>query len=134
LLEAALALERTDEARDLLGLLAERPPGHVPPFLRAQVAWGRGRLAAETGDHDTAARDLAVAIEILGALGYSHWLGRVQTDLAALLIDQGRFDEARDPVQDAVRSFGQLRAAPALERAEALLARLPVTAGASASA
>jgi hypothetical protein len=126
--EAALELGRFGEAASLLTLLADRPPGHVPPFLRAQVARGRGLLAAAEDDAAGAEAHFAAAIETLAALAYPYWLGRVRTDLATVLIEQGRAEEARLVLDQAVASLRELAAAPALRRAEALLARLPVPA------
>ncbi len=128
-LEAALELGRAGEAGDLLGLLAERPPGQVPPFLRAQVERGRGLLALEAGDRAAAGDHFTAAIAMLSALEYPYWLARVRTDLGALLLDEWRTQEARGTLEEAVAALGVLRAAPALRRAEAVLARLPLAAG-----
>ena len=127
-LEAALELGRTDEAGELLSLLAQRPPGHVPPYLRAQVARGAGLLAAAAGDLATAEGQLRAAIERLAALAYPYWLARAQTDLASVLIDDHRAPEARVLLDEAITVLKDLRAAPALERAENLLAGLPIVA------
>ena len=40
-IEAAVALGEVDQATALLRLLTEVPPGHVPPFLRAERARGK---------------------------------------------------------------------------------------------
>ncbi len=128
-LEAALELGQIRDAAELLALLAERPRGHVPPFLRALLERGHGLLALEAGDRGAAHDRFVASIEILRALGYPYWLARVRTDLGALLIDEGRIAEARSELDEAISALGELRAAPALARAEAVLARLPVAAG-----
>jgi hypothetical protein len=46
-----------------------------------------------------------------------------------LLINDGRLEEGRREVDEAIAVLRPLRAAPALERAESLLERLPVAAG-----
>ncbi len=45
-IEAAVALGEVDQATALLRLLTEVPPGHVPPFLRAERARGEALVAA----------------------------------------------------------------------------------------
>ena len=127
-IEAAVALGRDGEAAELLALLASRPPGHVPPFLRAQLARGEGLLAAAEADNATAEARLVAARDELSALGYPYWLARVQADLASLLIDDHRAAEARVLLDDAIAVLKDLRAVPALERAEDLLAGLPIAA------
>ncbi len=128
-LEAALALGRTGEAADLLSLLADRPTGHIPPYLRAQLARGDGLLAAADGDRATAEARLRVAVQRLGSLAYPYWLARAQTDLAGVLLDGHRPDEARPLLGDATVVLARLRALPALGRAEAMLAGLSIPAG-----
>src|SRR5262249_50408616 len=127
-LEAAIELGQMDQAAALMAQLGDLPPGHVPPFLRAQVARGRGLLARAADDRAAAHGHLATAVEMLSTLGYPYWLARARTDLGALLIDDGRFEEGRREVGEAIAVLRPLRATPALERAESLLARLPVAA------
>ena len=127
-LDAALELGQMDEAAALLALLGDLPPGHVPPFLRAQVARGRGLLALAADDRDVARRHFAAAAEVLGALGYAYSLAQVRADLGTLLMADGEVKEARGELDEAIATFGRLRAGPALERAESALARLPVAA------
>jgi tetratricopeptide (TPR) repeat protein len=127
-LDAALELGQMDQAAELLALLGDLPPGHVPPFLRAQVARGRGLLALAADDRAVARRHLAAAAEVLGALGYAYSLAQVRTDLGMLLMADGEVEEARGALDEAIATFGRLRAGPALERTESVLARLPVAA------
>ncbi len=127
-IEAAVTLGRTEEAAELLALLSSRPPGHVPPFLRAQLARGEGLLAATDADRETAEARFRAAVEELSALGYPYWVAQARTDLAALLIDDHRGAEARVLLDDAIALLKDLRAAPALARAEELLAGLPIAA------
>ena len=127
-IDAAFALGHAGEAAGLLALLANRPPGHVPPFLRAQLARGDGLLAAADADNATAEARFRAAIEEFSSLGYPYWLAQVQTDLAGLLIDDHRATEATVLLADAITVLKDLRAAPALERAEHLLAGLPIAA------
>ena len=122
ILDAALTLGRHDDAHRVLELLASRPPGHIPPYLRAQLARGRALLNAAENNHDTVNDDLRVAIDSFEKLGYPYWLAVTQTDLAAWLIDQGRGEEAPPLLEHAIDTLTALRAAPALERAEQLAA------------
>ena len=127
-LEAALTLGRASDAAELVALLAALPPGHVPPFLRAQLAWGEGLLAATEADTATAEARLVAAVDGFTSLGYPYWLARVQADLAGSLIDDHRAAEARVLLDDAIAVLKNLRAVPALERAEDLLVGLPIAA------
>ena len=121
-LEAAVGLGRTGEAADLLSLLADRPPGHVPAYLRAHLTRGDGLLAAAAGDFATAEARLGVAIERLDSLGYPYWLAVAQTDLASVLLEDRRPDEAKPLLEIVTQVLTELRALPALGRAEGLLA------------
>ncbi|MGH2887634.1 MAG: ATP-binding protein, partial [Solirubrobacteraceae bacterium] len=127
-LAAALALGRTGDAADLLALLSDMPPGYVPPFLRAQLARGEGLLAAADADAATAETRFVAALDELSSLHYPYWVARAQTDLAGLLIDDHRAAEARVLLDEAIAVLKNLRAMPALERAEDLLAGLPIAA------
>jgi tetratricopeptide (TPR) repeat protein len=118
--DAAFALGRLDEAAELIALIADRPPGHVPPYMRAQVARARGLLAVAQGRHDAVESDLVTAVDALRALGYPYWLARAQTDLAAWLIDRDRDTEAQPLLDDAIGTLEGLGAAPALARARDL--------------
>ncbi len=66
------------------------PPGHVPPFLRAERARGEALVAALVGDKVTAGARFGAAIEELTGLGYPYCLARAQIGLARVLIDDGR--------------------------------------------
>lgn len=119
-LHAALRLARHEDARWIIALLADLPPGHIPPYLRAQLVRGRALLCAAEGDHDTVEYDLNEAINAFDTLGYPYWHAVAQTDLAAWLIDQHRADEAGPLLEPATATLTQLRASPALIRAQAL--------------
>jgi class 3 adenylate cyclase/tetratricopeptide (TPR) repeat protein len=121
-LEAALQLGRHDDARRILALLDSRPPGLIPPYLRAQLARGRALVNAAENNNDTVNDDLHVAIETFEKLGYPYWLAVTHTDLAAWLIDQGRGEEATPLLEHAIDTLTGLRATPALDRAEQLAA------------
>ena len=123
-LEAALELGRVDAARELVAQLAELPPGHVPPYLRAQLARGRALTNAAAGDHDAVEAGLTAAIDGFQSLGYPYWLAQAQLDLAAWLQSQGRDGESVPLLAEAIDALELLGAAPALSRARALRASL----------
>ena len=124
----AIAAGRLDTANELIALLADLPPGHIPPFLRHHLARARGLLAAASGEHEQVEADLQAAVSGFEALRYPYWQAVAQTDLAAWLIDQGRTQEAAALLQDAATALQRLGAAPALARAQGLLDAAPVTA------
>jgi class 3 adenylate cyclase/predicted ATPase len=118
----ALGAGRIGDARTLLDLIADRPRGLVPPYLRAHLARGRALLAAVEDRHETVEADLMVAIDAFAALAYPYWRAVTQTDLAEWLIEQGRDEEAEPLLAEAIDVFEPLGAAPALERARSLSA------------
>jgi class 3 adenylate cyclase/predicted ATPase len=129
-LAAALRLGRLADARELVAVVADQPPGHIPPYVRAQLTRGRALIAAAEGRHDAVEADLRDAIARLRELGYPYWLGVAQTDLADWLIDQSRGDEAAVLLDEAITALERLDAAPALARAQALQ---PKSAGVAAA-
>ncbi len=131
-LAAALALGRLDAAHELVELLASRPPGHVPPYLNAQLQRGRALLAAAEARDDQVEEPLNAVIAQLRELGYPYWLAITETDLAEWLLGQGRSEDAAPLLEEAVAALEPLRAAPALARAQALRHAIPAPQAASA--
>jgi class 3 adenylate cyclase/tetratricopeptide (TPR) repeat protein len=119
-LEAALRLGRLEEAHRLVMLLTEQPPGHIPPYLTAQLARGRALIFAAEGQHDGVEAELVASIATLGELGYRYWLAVAQTDLAEWLIAQEGTAAAAALLEEAITIFQSLGAAPALARAREL--------------
>ncbi|HEY2635981.1 MAG TPA: hypothetical protein VGI54_01220 [Solirubrobacteraceae bacterium] len=118
--DAALAVGRHDDLAALLAELDARPPGFVPPWVAIQGQRGRGLLAAARGDQETAATELARALERMRGLGYAYWVARLATDLAAVLLESGREADGRALLEEAIPELQRLRAAPALARAREL--------------
>jgi tetratricopeptide (TPR) repeat protein len=116
-MDAAVQLGRLQEGAELCELFEVLPVGAVGPFMRAQLARGRGMLAAAGGDGDTVENHFLTAIGGFTKLGYPYWLARAQTELARWLIDQGRGAEAVLLLDDAIPAFESLGAAPTLARA-----------------
>ncbi len=128
-LAAALAADRLDDARSVLALLSGRPRGLVPPYLHAHLSRGSALVAIAAGeDVDDDGSSLREAIARFTTLGYPYWIAVTQTDLAAWLIDHGRGSEAEPLLDSASLTLVPLRAAPVLERVEALRARVGVAA------
>ena len=125
-MEAALAFGLLDRASALLALVADRPVGHVPPYLRAHVARFRARIAAATDEHADVEEDFRTAERILTELDYVYWLARVQIDHAAWLIDRGRPAEATPLLIAAAATAERLGAHPAMAQINRLRATAPV--------
>ncbi len=113
--EAALSASRVEEAAELLGLVANAPKGHVPPYLSAQLTRFRALFAAARGEHDDVEHDLRSAADGFQTLGYRYWLAKTQVDLARWLIDQHRSDEVGPVLAEATEVFSELRAQPDLD-------------------
>jgi tetratricopeptide (TPR) repeat protein len=121
-ISAALSLGQLADADRILSLVAERPRGHVPPYLRAQLSRGYGLLAAARDDVAAAEAHLGAAVEAFRSLEFPYWLAMAQTDLADLLVRHGRAAEARSSLDQARVVFSRLGAAPAIHQADAALA------------
>jgi tetratricopeptide (TPR) repeat protein len=118
--DAALQLGRLADAQTLLALLADGPPGRIPPYLRAHLTRAQALLAAAQGHHDGVEDRLHVAVDRFEQLAYPLWLAVTRTDLAAWLIEQGRGDEAAPLLGEAIPALTALGARPALARANAV--------------
>ena len=117
----AITLGRLDDARSLIALRAELPPGRVPPYMRAHLALAHARLALAEGRGDEVEPNLQTAIDHFTELGYPYDLAVAQTELASWLAAQDRAEEAGALVAQAIDTFTALRALPDLERAQSLL-------------
>jgi tetratricopeptide (TPR) repeat protein len=117
--EAATAARQWDEAAQLISLLDDVPTGHVPPFLRSQLARYRAGLAAARGDADRAGADFRQAVERMRMLDYPYWLAITEADYARWLASQGRTDDAQPLFAQARRVFEGLGAQRATASIEA---------------
>jgi class 3 adenylate cyclase/tetratricopeptide (TPR) repeat protein len=129
-MDAALNLGRLDVANDLMQLISNQPIGFIPPYLRAQQARFRARLATTSGRHDGVEDHFRTGEAILADLGYPYWLARVQVDYAEWLIEQHRHDDARSRLAEALGGLERLDAQPAVAQARDLLRMLSTTADA----
>jgi tetratricopeptide (TPR) repeat protein len=110
---APLALGRLDAAEALIQELEQRPPGLVPPLLRAELRRNRALLAIARDQHEAVEADLVGAVKLYEGLGYPYLMGRAQRDLGAWLSDRGRRDEATGPLEAARVTFARLGVASA---------------------
>jgi tetratricopeptide (TPR) repeat protein len=126
-IDAAVAAGRMDTLAELVELLAEKPRGWVAPYMRAHLARARAFVAVAEADHEAAEAHLRTALDSFTALAYPYWVARVQVQLAAWLVEQGRASEAAPLLDEAVATLEELGAAPALARARELAVNLRAT-------
>jgi hypothetical protein len=124
-MEAALRLGRLDEAGELHALVSGLPRGHVPPFVRAELARTGALLAAARGEHELVERDLRDAVDAFTALDYPYWRARAEVDLAGWLVERDRREEAGAVLVSAIATLEALGAAPLLVEARALRGARP---------
>ena len=120
-LEAAIEIGDLEEADQLAALLATRPRGEVPPFLRAQVTRAVALVAHARGEDETVEENLAAVEMTFRDLGYPYWTARAQLDRAQWLADQGQLHERTKLAAEAAAAFETIGAASMLARARALL-------------
>ena len=109
-LEAALALDDTAKARELLTFLEDAPPGRRSPYLEAQAHRFRARLDGNEADYEAAAR-LFRELEIV------FWLAVTLLEHGESLVQQGRLDDSVPLLAEAQESFERLGATPWIARA-----------------
>jgi class 3 adenylate cyclase/predicted ATPase len=132
-LDAAMRAGEIDEAKRLLSLVADAPPGHAPPYIRAQLARYRALVRVAEGDRSVEiGNGLRGAVNGLRDLGYPYWLARAQADLGQWLAGRGRRADAEPLLVEARDILSDLGAQPDLERVIGLIAsatgaELPMT-------
>ena len=119
-LEAALRAGHLDRLDELLALVARRPIGQLPPYLRAQMARFTGLAQNARGRHDEVEQSLRRATEILDGLAYRYFHAIAETDLAEWLLGQQREAEATPLLTHAAGVFDELRAQPQRARVQRL--------------
>jgi class 3 adenylate cyclase/tetratricopeptide (TPR) repeat protein len=118
-LDSALALGRLDTAEELLGRIDAIPPGRRPPFLWAQAARYRARLAAARGETDGVEQGFKTAAAVFREHGLNFDLAVTELEHGEWLVAQGRAEEAEPLLVEAREIFERLEATPWLERADA---------------
>jgi tetratricopeptide (TPR) repeat protein len=114
--ESAFELGSLDRVERLLATFDALRPGEVPPFLHAQVARFRARLAASREEHDQVESGFKRAAALFREFGVPFWLALTQLEHGDWLALQGRIDEGGPLLTEAREIFGRLGAAPWLER------------------
>jgi len=116
-LEAALVLGRPDKVQELLAIIEEQPPGQRTPLMAAHAHRFRGRLADAPA---TADAEFGIAEGLLRGLGIPFWLAVVRLEHAEALVAHGGDGDVRALLDAAREEFQELRAAPWVERVDAL--------------
>ena len=119
-LDAAFGLDDPDEAERVVDLLAGRPSGEVPPFLRAQIRHARGLISSARSLDGAWEEDFLAAEQTCRDLNYPYWTARIQLDRAESLARQGRPDDAAAVAAKAAAAFEQMDTPAAFARARAL--------------
>jgi tetratricopeptide (TPR) repeat protein len=114
--EAALALGNLAKAGELLAVIEQMPPGQRPPFLQAQAARLRARLAAVRGDRVGVEARFKAAAGMLRELGIPFWLAVTFLEHAEWLAKEGDGQQAEPLLTEARAIFERLGAQPWLER------------------
>ena len=86
-------------------LLATRPPGEVPPFLRAQLKRAKALAAGAQGEDDAVEEGLVLVETTFSDLDYPIWLARTQLERAEWLAGKGRLDRSGNLARQAAASF-----------------------------
>jgi len=119
-IDAALDIDDLEEADRLANVLAERPRGEVPPFLRAEVTRAKALVSSARGDDGDVEESLVAAESTLRDLGYPYWTARAQLDRAEWLAGRDRWSEAARLAGEAAATFERLGTEPMLARAQAV--------------
>ena len=117
--EAGLVLGRHERVEELLRLIEGQPAGMRTPLMAAHAHRFRGRLAV---DADVAEAEFAAAERLLADFGIPFWLAVTQTEHAESLLRNGGPGDPGALIAGARATFERLRAAPWLERADAVAA------------
>jgi tetratricopeptide (TPR) repeat protein len=121
-IEAALAIDDTQQAEALVASIEAIPPGLRAPYLGAQALRFRARLPSSD---DAALEGFEAAAKRFGELKIPFWLAVTELEQAERLVSASRGSEAESLLAETREIFEQLEAIPWLERADALARKLP---------
>ena len=121
--DSALASGQVDAADELVQQMEGMSPGHLSPFLRAELAIARARVDDARGLTDGVEGRLRAAARILEERGLAFHVAQAQGYLAEWLQRQGRSADAEHAASIALATFDRLGARPWIDR----LAPLRVT-------
>ena len=119
-IDDALTINNIDRARELVSLVEDKPLGHIPPYLRAQLLRVTAEVDAAAGLYTDVERRLGAAASALGEFTAPFYVARCQLAHAEVLHASGRGAEAAPLLADAARGFESLGARPWLARATLL--------------
>ena len=119
-IEAAMDMRDVRTADELLDVVRKSRPGLVTPYLRGHGARFAARLAASRGEDESVESGFRAAQEVFREIPMPFDLGQSLIEHAEWLSEQGRIEEASSAAGEAAELFGQLRAAPWIERASRL--------------
>jgi tetratricopeptide (TPR) repeat protein len=123
--EAALELDDTVKAEELLAFVDRYEPGDLAPTLVAQRSRFQARLDARRDRHDDVDREFQTAETIFAEHGLVFHRAATQLEHAEWLVGRGRAQDAVPLLTEARRTFEGLEAVPWLERLEAAAAAAP---------
>ena len=122
-LEAASALGEIETVTELLARIDALRPRERTPYLQAQAARFRARLAAIARDRDRVEDDFKYAAHVFREYGVPFWLAVTQLEHGEWLVEQGSVEESEPLLDDAREIFVRLEATPWLERLDAVAGR-----------
>jgi tetratricopeptide (TPR) repeat protein len=128
-LQAALELDRLDNADELLTIVEQLPPGVRSQFLNAHVARFRAHFAVRRGKAEEAERLFKGAAGLFQELAVPFHLAVTRLEHAEWLAAHGRAEEAQPLLAEAREIFERLEAKPWLERLEQTPVERAVAAG-----
>ena len=126
--EAALALGLHERAAEAVALAETLAPGDTGPLIQAQTHRYRALVAASQDDNSRVEPGFKSAAATFREYGLPFAFACTQLEQAEWLAMQGRAEEAAPLVTESREIFERLRAAPWLQRADALAARSAVVA------
>jgi class 3 adenylate cyclase/tetratricopeptide (TPR) repeat protein len=115
-LESAFALEDYERVETVLAGIEVLRSGEQRPWLRAQAARCRARLAAARGERDGVEQSFKTAEQIHREHGISFWLAVTQLEHGEWLMEEGRGEDACALLTEARETFERLEAKPWVER------------------
>jgi class 3 adenylate cyclase/tetratricopeptide (TPR) repeat protein len=114
--EAAFALADLGKVEELLVAVEQLPPGQRPPFLQAQAARLRARLAAARGKRDGVEAGFKAAAGMFRELGIPFWLAVTLLEYGEWLAKDQDVQRTEPLLTEARTIFERLGAQPWLER------------------
>ena len=116
--EEALSVGDLEEAKRVLAVVEEEPTGRRPASLQAHVMRCRARMAAVSGDLTASETGLRGAVGLFREMSAPFWIAVAELELAELLTNWGRANEAKEPLDEAREIFGRLKAKAWLDRVD----------------